>query len=93
MIRSYDAEVSITDAEAIAAFSQACLALGECEDGGYSHAELEIVFANSENEICIYPAVERCDYMQTSGGTFYRTGMDRRDQLCELLKEYGFYLA
>jgi len=86
-------ESTITDEEDVAALKEACRVLGESEDGGYDHQTIELIFAGEESEIILYPSLEVSDYILTKGGTFYRTGLDRRVDLIETLAKYGIFLS
>ena len=86
-------ETTVIDPEDVEALKSACSVLGEYEDGGYYHGYCALVFAGSESEIILYPAMEAADYILTGGGTYYRTGMDRREDLTEILASYGIILS
>ncbi len=84
-------EVTIDDEDDVEALKEACQVLGECEDGGYGHDSVALIFAGEDRELIVYPAAESSDYMLT-GDTYYRTGSDRRRDLVEILGKYGVIL-
>lgn len=86
-------EVTVTDEDDVKALKEACLVRGEYEDGGLDHTYCELIFAGKESEITLFPAYEAADYILTDGSTFYRTGMDKRETLKELLAEYQVFLS
>jgi len=85
-------ETTITDPADVDAIKKACHVRGEYEDGGFDHSVYEIVFAGEEAELVVSPSLEYSDYMRTSGGIWYRTGLDRREELKDVLEKYGIYM-
>ena len=86
-------EVTISDEEDVDGLKEACQVLGAYQDDGYDHLFCELIFAGAESEITLWPAYEAADYIRTDGGTYYRTGMDRRIALKSILESYGVFLS